>query len=317
MSAPHLQAPQPARRDQPIVLPLILIGLGVVLLLNNLGYIPWHVWSTIWQFWPVALIMLGLEILISRRVPWGLLLLAAMLIVIASMTGWIGRGPGHRPPTVPPVPAASSSQELAGASRAAIEVHLGAGRLRIFPVDSGSDLAQWTMDGDAGQVNRSYQVRDGLGRLNLMFRGGRGFPLFQPNEDGGAGFDLALRREVPLEIQAHLGASSAELDLSQLRVTELELDAGASQATVHFPSGMSSTAAIRGGASTLTLVIPEGVGARIVSTGGLSSVRAEGSRFSTLPRDPTTTEYRTSNYDTAPDRLDVTLTLGAASVDVR
>lgn len=310
--------PVPRRsRSQPIVVPLLLIGLGVVLLLNNLGYLPWYVWSAIWQFWPVALILLGLEVLITRRVPWGVLVLAVVLVVVASLGGWFGRGPVHRPPGVPPVPAATNHQELADASRAVISLRMGAGRMRLHPIDSSTDLAQWTIEGDVGRINRSYHVRDGTGRLELLFRGGPGFPPFQRDEIGRSSLDLGLRRDVPLEIRAGLGASSAELDLTDLSVSELQLDAGASQGTVHFPAGANTTATIRGGASTLTLVVPDGVGSRIVSTGGLSSVHLDTSRYIALPRDLTTIEYRSTDYETAAHRLDLTLTLGAASVEVR
>jgi hypothetical protein len=40
---------------------VILILVGILLLLNNLNLLPWTIWSQIWQFWPVILILLGLQ----------------------------------------------------------------------------------------------------------------------------------------------------------------------------------------------------------------------------------------------------------------
>lgn len=39
---------RPDRRH--IVGPLILLGTGVLLLLNNLGLVPWSAWQAIWPY---------------------------------------------------------------------------------------------------------------------------------------------------------------------------------------------------------------------------------------------------------------------------
>ena len=40
--------------------PTILIGLGILLLLSNLGMLQWSVWDTAWRLWPILLIAAGL-----------------------------------------------------------------------------------------------------------------------------------------------------------------------------------------------------------------------------------------------------------------
>lgn len=46
------------------VFPLIIITIGVILLLNNLGIISWEIWRTLWLYWPVILILFGIEMLV-------------------------------------------------------------------------------------------------------------------------------------------------------------------------------------------------------------------------------------------------------------
>ena len=60
--------------------PILLVGVGLVWLLVNLGIIAPISFATIIQFWPILLILLGLDILFGRRFPWvgGL---AALLIL--------------------------------------------------------------------------------------------------------------------------------------------------------------------------------------------------------------------------------------------
>jgi TM2 domain-containing membrane protein YozV len=53
----------PVRSDGPPVGPAVMIGLGVIFLLNNLGLLRF---SQIFKFWPVALIGLGIYLLLER-----------------------------------------------------------------------------------------------------------------------------------------------------------------------------------------------------------------------------------------------------------
>jgi hypothetical protein len=45
---------------------LILIVVGVLFLLSNLGMIP-HLWPLLRQWWPLALILAGIVMLVERR----------------------------------------------------------------------------------------------------------------------------------------------------------------------------------------------------------------------------------------------------------
>ena len=56
-------------RDWYVLIPsLLLIAVGVLLLLGEFGYISqWEVWDAIHLYWPIALILLGLGIILRRR----------------------------------------------------------------------------------------------------------------------------------------------------------------------------------------------------------------------------------------------------------
>ena len=49
-----------------LLIPIVLIGAGIVLLLNTLGILPWESWSKIGRFWPVLLVLFGLSILVRN-----------------------------------------------------------------------------------------------------------------------------------------------------------------------------------------------------------------------------------------------------------
>jgi hypothetical protein len=53
---------QPRREYQPGALPLgglLLVAVGVLLLLQTIGVVPWGLWLELWRFWPVLLVVAG------------------------------------------------------------------------------------------------------------------------------------------------------------------------------------------------------------------------------------------------------------------
>ncbi|HWQ82968.1 MAG TPA: DUF5668 domain-containing protein [Anaerolineales bacterium] len=55
------------RREINLVWPMILIGIGLIFLLTNLGIVSGSVWEWVGTLWPVFLILIGLESILNRR----------------------------------------------------------------------------------------------------------------------------------------------------------------------------------------------------------------------------------------------------------
>ncbi|HEY9204495.1 MAG TPA: pentapeptide repeat-containing protein [Candidatus Methanoperedens sp.] len=69
--------------------PLILLTIGFILLFNNLGIIPWDIWKTLWRFWPVILILIGIEILVccsGSKITYFLAVLFGVIVIIGTVT---------------------------------------------------------------------------------------------------------------------------------------------------------------------------------------------------------------------------------------
>src|SRR5207249_5137593 len=109
------------------------------------------------------------------------------------------------------------------------------------------------------------------------------------------------------------GATDAHLDLSKLNVSSLDITVGAASAWLRLPEAAgTSSAHISGGAATITLEIPQGVAAQIRHTGGLSTVDIDQTRFPLVSENL----YRSANYDTAQNKVDVTIETGFTSIEV-
>jgi len=68
--------------------PLLLITIGFILLFNKLGFIHWGSWGSLWHYWPVILILWGIEI-IARHTESDFLYFTAVFICILVIIGTV------------------------------------------------------------------------------------------------------------------------------------------------------------------------------------------------------------------------------------
>jgi hypothetical protein len=297
----------------------MLIFFGVVFLLQNTGMLPANFWTNLWRMWPLLLVLVGIELLLAHRIPWlalaGLATIVLVVCAVATMTPWSIGG------TNTPGVNTSSQINLDGASQAAVTVRFGAGQLVVGPIDQAqaTALASMTYQGppQLAPEPRYTPVSGGVGQLEYQSRA-QNMPSFVPfmggNSDAVAQMNLNLAPGVPINsLNVQTGATNARLDLSNLDVKSLDMSIGAATSWIRFPQAAGLTRAnISGGASTLTVEIPLGVAAQIQHHGGLSTLNVDQSRF------PQVSEgvFRSADYDTNPNKVDLDLETGVTTITV-
>jgi hypothetical protein len=303
---------------------VILMAAGVIFLLQNLGLVSGQIWGSLWQYWPVILILIGLELFLGgavRRVIGGVL---AGVIVVAAIAAIAVGALGHwslggRGATAGPLSSQTVTQALQDARSADVTVRFGAGSLNIGPLpNANGQLAQLIYDGPQGTAPAlSYRVRNGVGQLSygLSSRGGPpGFRLPSFGQSNSGQVDVQLNPDVPLTLNVQEGATDSRLDLGQLHVSNLELQTGASRTSLVLPASAGATSAsIKGGAATIDVQVPAGVAAQIQYEGGLSNLNVDTGRF------PPSGDrmYRSPDYDSAANKVDVTIQAGVATINIR
>ncbi|NMB54740.1 MAG: hypothetical protein GYA15_08560 [Leptolinea sp.] len=81
---------RPPKERHGIFFPLILLTAGVLLLLSNLGYLPGGFWGFVEVYWPILIIICGLDGLIRGNGITGSLLIAGIgVVLLAGNLGYI------------------------------------------------------------------------------------------------------------------------------------------------------------------------------------------------------------------------------------
>jgi hypothetical protein len=256
---------------------VILLLVGLLLLLSNLGIIAVNVWGAVWA---VVLIALGVGIL------WGI---------------FVGSSAAE---------GEEVSIPLEGANSARIRVKHGAGRLRVTGGAAPGALVEGTFTGGL-----DYRARRRGEELDVEMSP-RGFPFFVgPWNWGrqGLGWTFSLNSAIPLDLAFETGAGEARLDLSELLVTDLRLQTGASSFQVTLPADAGHTRArIEAGVASVSIRVPTEVAAQVRFEGALASVTVDRNRF---PRAGGV--YRSPDYDSAQNKVDIEVEAGVGSIDVR
>ncbi len=260
------------RRMGPVFWPILLIAVGVIFLLSNLGLFPFDA-SQLWRLWPLILVVIGLDVLLE--------------------TFWRRGQPGGEPLSI----------DRDSLSEAEVIVEFGAGTLRVGAGAAAGKL----LEGDFSD-GAEYQMRPGQVRLY----GSREWNWWAWWGRGGRRWDVRLTPDIPLRLRFQLGACQSNLDLGDLRVTDLALESGAADTRVQFPHAAGVTRAkVKSGAASVRLSVPDGVAARVTATMAIGTLDVDTRRF---PRSGS--GYASPDYDTAANKLDLSIEGGVGSVEV-
>ena len=303
----HSEPVEGRSRSVSLVGPVILIGLGVIFLLNSLGLLAWSVWDVIFRLWPILLIAGGLEIILNRVSAWGSLLALVLTVAILAGALWMFRadiGTGQV------LAGEEVRQSLDGATRAKVVIDPGVGSLHVEALAESANLVEGVIQTGRGQkVRRDFAVVGKTATFTLRSEGVTFGPFVGWSDQRS--WELGLAAEVPLELDISFGVGWADIDLTGLTVDDLKMSMGIGRTTVTLPAEGRFQAKIDSAIGETVVVIPAGMAARIrVDTGlGASNVPAGYQR-----RDDV---YTSPGYASADDRVYLEVDQAIGSITIR
>ncbi len=297
------------RRRPSLIGPLILITIGILFLLANLGMLPLTFWEIAARFWPLILVLVGLEIILGRRSTIGALVVVVLWLALIGGVVWLSFAGGSILPTTAAV-TDQIAQPLGDIKSASVDLNIGFATTNMTALATdATDLMKGTFAHNEGvRIVKTYNASGSEGRLGLRGEGAD-FAVF---DSRNSHWDIGLNPTVPIALSVNGGVGRVNLDLAALNVTALNLDAGVGTIVAKTPKSGATTMRINGGVGSATLIISDGVAARIRVNGGLVGVRVNESRFPKLGD-----AYQSADYATAANKIDITVDGGVGSIDIR
>lgn len=221
------------RRYPNLFWPVLLIGLGVLFMLSNLGLIEPVNINVLWQLWPVFIVLVGINILFGRNHVVSSLLSAVLAAAIVAFLIFAPQLVDILPE--PDMITETYTEQRDNASSANITLDFDRGDLTINPLVENPNLftAKVTHN-ERLSFNASGSSMRNI-RLDLDEVGTPGFGFWL--EDQRITADIGLTDDLPLDLSINVGSGEATLNLDELSLTGLEADSGSGSVNVTLPDG--------------------------------------------------------------------------------
>ncbi len=200
---------------------LLLLAIGVMLLLNNLGALDWSYWGELIMWWPLILIAIGLE-KIFQKSKWSAIAYLSPLILIVAMvavaveTGSEGEDKGFfstyrwEQPVEPEISLLDVTVEHGGAD--------------IFMNRATADLITARFDRFSRKPEIKFEKVDGVGRIEIKRRFGRDGVIVIDGHRYGRDWTMSFPENVPIRMNTRGEDADISLNFQGNHLEYLKID---------------------------------------------------------------------------------------------
>ncbi len=281
-------------RQRSLFWPILLIGVGVVLLLSNLNIITTANVEALLALWPLLLVAVGLEILFGRRSTLASGLIGLLMVGVVIFILVAGPRVGLNLPTSQ-LTQERFSEPVGPAQSASVLIDIASDPVTIDSLAGSNDLidADTTTIGKmefsaSGTSNKSIVLRKMPNTVNFNFS-----QIAQPTH-----WNVSLNPKIPLDLKLEGGSGSTDADLSLLQLDSLSVDVASGSFRVDLPeSKQSYDAEFIGGSGSLNVFLPADTSLTLSADGASGSIHLQ------LPAG---VEYRVEVLDSGSGSLNLT-----------
>ncbi len=295
-------------RGLSIVGPFILIGLGIVLLLQQLNMIQWSLWEVAFRLWPLIIIAVGADILVARRSFIGAV--ASLLVVLALFVGGIylmGTGPAQAGGRLT---SEEVAYDLGDAAAGDINLTLDAGKMTVgaLATDSKHVIAGTIRQAPSESVTSSHNFSGTKVNVDIESRWPQTY--FFNNTEIDHTWDLALTGRIPLNVTLTLGAGEIVADLTGLKLASVNVKIGAGHLLLILPAGSNIKVDVSIGAGQAEIRLPGQTPVKVDCTTGVGNCALpNGSGFWGQ-------NYTSEGYSSADSKITIDISLGVGEAQV-
>ena len=306
---------------------IILLFVGLVLLLENFNVIEFY-WRNVWGFWPIFLIIAGINILFNRnKSQLGNMISIGVLVITLGFLFYRGQQPpehkgwfGGRFEKDINIDIDDEVDDTAHMERLTftepfhpdsskkVVLNISGGGTS-FKLDGATDsLIDAVVEKSRGTFTLKKEFVDSVQNLTFRMQEKKGKWNMG---DGGNDVDFKLNTQPEWEVNMNMGAGEVDFDLSTYKIRTFKFEGGAAALDIKMGDLLPiADVIVKTGVADVKIKIPTAAGCRIKSSTGLSAKDFTG--FTKLNDG----SYETPNYATSTKKIFITLDGGLSNFEV-
>lgn len=305
---------------------VILLFIGIVILLGNFNVIQFY-WRNVWSFWPVFLVISGVNILFNKnKSQIGNMIIIGVLVIMLAVIfykgqqppankSWIGDGFTRSLDMDIDEEREGAAQKLsfsepfiAGDSLKKTVLNISGGGTS-FKLDGETDsLITADVERRNGNFILQKESSDSVNTLTFKMKDKSGSWSLG---DGGNDVSLKLNKRPEWNLNMNMGAGEVDLDLEEYKVRSFRFDGGAASVNIKVGGLLPITdVTVKTGVADVKINIPEGSGCKIRTKTGLSA--KDFPDFIKIDNG----NYETANYKGSAKKVFINLDGGLSNFEV-
>jgi len=291
-------------RHVKLVGPTILVGIGIILLLNNLGYLNWGFWDIL-NLWPVLLVAAGLELLVGRRSPLGSLISAIIVLGLIAGGVWFVSTSDFTRTTAQAIEIREPRGDMTAAR---VTLSPAAAQVNVKALNDSGNFVEGTVFHRPNERVTDNFAKGTTARLDVKTSGSTSVAT---GPGGRYAWNFGFHPDVKLDLTIDTGMGDINLDLRALTLESVRINAGTGAVTIKLPDTGKFDVDIDSGMGTVVIEVPAGMGVRLQTETAIVGRN--------LPAGYTqnNNRYTSPTYSTAENRADVQVDLGIGSITIR
>ncbi|MBG6236918.1 hypothetical protein IWX76_003520 [Pedobacter sp. CAN_A7] len=306
---------------------IILLFVGGVLLLENFNVIEFH-WGNVWRFWPVFLIIAGVNILFNRKNSQvGMSVSIGILVVMLGFLFYKGQQAPREQhwfsdgihgdidvdidedADTTPSRNIRFSEPFDIDSAKQVSLNISGGGTSFGLEGETDSLIAAEVNGRGGNYTLKKEITDSTQTLTFKMQSKK----TKWNMKGGGNEVRFKLNTIPVwDINFNMGAGEVDFDLSPYKVRSIRFDGGAAALDIKVGDLLPITdVVVKTGVANVVISVPEESGCRIKSKTGLSSQDFAG--FTKIDDNV----YETPNYKTSTKKIFINFDGGLSNFEVK
>lgn len=257
------------RKNRSFFWPIVLIGVGLIWLLVNLGFISSFSLNNLFKLWPLLLVVLGLDLIFGHRASWAGALIG--ILAVGSIIAFLVFGPKLGITSTSKVNTDTFTEPIGTATSANFYLELSSEPSEIYALSGSRDLIDaeightgtidFSVTGDQAKTVRISKYNDPTNWLTWDF-------TFNELK-----WKLGLTPDLPIDITLDGGSGSVNADLSGLKLNSLRADMGSGSSSFTFPqSSQAYEAEINSGSGSVRIDLPSETNMTLILDSGSGSL---------------------------------------------